>query len=112
MSIAGVREHPYKNFNFRSIGAQVVSEYGGTCFPALNFLLLGISVHSYGIPVEVCKLTSAKLTLFPLQMHKREDLFMLLGMAILTTCMFAFTTRKIYRRWRHQQLEADIVDIV
>jgi hypothetical protein len=44
--------------------------------------------------------------------YPREDFTVLLPIAILSVGMFALTVRKIYQRWKVNQMEADIVDVV
>eukprot|EP00959_Pyramimonas_sp_CCMP1952_P008244 172420-Pyramimonas_sp.AAC.1 len=51
--------------------------------------------------------------------HDRNDdppsgggLAILLPMVVLSILMFILTVRKIYHRWRTNQMEADIVDVV
>ena len=48
----------------------------------------------------------------PWQEAPDTDLPILGVLGLVSTSMFYLVYRKIYRRWRHQQLEANIVDVV
>ncbi|KAK3267840.1 hypothetical protein CYMTET_23625 [Cymbomonas tetramitiformis] len=43
---------------------------------------------------------------------KPEDARVILPMAAVTCFMFVICLRKIYQRWRHQQMEVTVVDVV